>query len=239
MGVVRGLGGQPSFDQTKPWGFGQQAPLTEEYQKILADSIAIKPRAPGQFGDHAQCLPAGMPFMMVATRPLEFVVTPQSTYSGRRPDTIVASSPTDATGPSRSRRAFRATRSATGSRRAATARSVLEVSARPIQGHRAYDASGLPLHYDKIRSKEGFHATRPIRTSCMTRSPYRPPDAALERGQKYVRSSIRRPTGSGLLHRRDRDGPHRPALLPERGWLMPIRRDQPPPDLRYFKQTLK
>ena len=25
--VVRGLGGQPSFDQTKPWGLGQQAPL--------------------------------------------------------------------------------------------------------------------------------------------------------------------------------------------------------------------
>ena len=33
--VVRGLGGQPSFDQTKPWGLGQQAPLTAEYQKVL------------------------------------------------------------------------------------------------------------------------------------------------------------------------------------------------------------
>ena len=30
--VVRGLPGQPSHDQTKPWGFGQQAPLTPEYQ---------------------------------------------------------------------------------------------------------------------------------------------------------------------------------------------------------------
>src|ERR1700736_2098290 len=28
-------GGQPSFDQTKPWGPGQQAPLTPEYQKVL------------------------------------------------------------------------------------------------------------------------------------------------------------------------------------------------------------
>jgi hypothetical protein len=33
--VVPGLGGQPSHDQTKPWGFGQQAPLTPEYAKIL------------------------------------------------------------------------------------------------------------------------------------------------------------------------------------------------------------
>src|SRR5260370_33744289 len=33
--VVPGLPGQPSLDQTKPWGNGQQAPLTPEYQAIL------------------------------------------------------------------------------------------------------------------------------------------------------------------------------------------------------------
>jgi hypothetical protein len=33
-------GGQPSFDQTKPWGLAQQPPLTPEYQKVLEDSIA-------------------------------------------------------------------------------------------------------------------------------------------------------------------------------------------------------
>src|SRR5712671_7561454 len=38
--VIRGLGGQASFDQTKPWGPGQQAPLTAEYQKVLEDSLA-------------------------------------------------------------------------------------------------------------------------------------------------------------------------------------------------------
>jgi hypothetical protein len=38
--VVRGIPGQPSHDQTKPWGFGQQAPLTPEYRKILEDSMA-------------------------------------------------------------------------------------------------------------------------------------------------------------------------------------------------------
>jgi len=35
--VVPGLPGQPSFDQTKPWGKGQQAPLTPEYQAILGE----------------------------------------------------------------------------------------------------------------------------------------------------------------------------------------------------------
>src|SRR5271156_2741930 len=33
-------GGQPSHDQTKPWGQGQEAPLTPEYQKIFQDSLA-------------------------------------------------------------------------------------------------------------------------------------------------------------------------------------------------------
>src|SRR5947199_4707422 len=79
--VVPGLGGQPAFDQTKPWGKGQQAPLTPEYQKVLDDSLADQARGgQGNFIDHALCLPAGMPFMMVATRPLDWVITPQQTY---------------------------------------------------------------------------------------------------------------------------------------------------------------
>src|SRR5258708_35417894 len=74
--VVRGLGGQPSFDQTRPWGLGQQAPLTAEYQKILQDSIADQAKGgQGNFIDHAQCHPAGMPFRMGPTHPLEFIVT--------------------------------------------------------------------------------------------------------------------------------------------------------------------
>ena len=39
-GTLLTAGGQPSFDQTKPWGLGQQAPLTPEYRKVLEDSIA-------------------------------------------------------------------------------------------------------------------------------------------------------------------------------------------------------
>ena len=33
-------GGQPSHDQTKPWGRGQEAPLTPEYEKVFEDSLA-------------------------------------------------------------------------------------------------------------------------------------------------------------------------------------------------------
>ena len=52
-------GGQPSFDQTKPWGFGQQAPLTPEYRKVLEDSIADQEKGgEGNFFDQAvRCMP--------------------------------------------------------------------------------------------------------------------------------------------------------------------------------------
>src|SRR5579863_5077343 len=78
---VPGVAGQPSFDQTKGWGKAQQAPLTGEYQAILDASIADQ--AQGGLGnnvEHSMCGAAGMPFMMVAFRPLEFVVTPRTTY---------------------------------------------------------------------------------------------------------------------------------------------------------------
>ena len=55
---------QGAYDQTKPWGLGQQAPLTPEYQKVLAASMADQ--AGGGLGNYptARCLPSGMPRMM-------------------------------------------------------------------------------------------------------------------------------------------------------------------------------
>ena len=75
-------GGQPSFDQTKPWGLGQQAPLTPEYQKVLEESIADQVKGgQGNFFDHGvRCMPAGMPLMMIAFLPMEFVITPETSY---------------------------------------------------------------------------------------------------------------------------------------------------------------
>jgi hypothetical protein len=149
--VVRGIGGQPSLDQTRPWGFGQQAPLTAEYRKVLEQSIADQASGgQGNFIGHAQCLPAGMPFMMVATRPLEIVVTPESTYilvggndhyrriftDGREWPKAVESS---YSGYSIGRWI-----DADGSGRY----SVLEAETRGFKGPRAVDPSGLPLAFD-------------------------------------------------------------------------------------------
>ena len=47
--TVQGLPGQPSFDPNKPWGKGQQAPLTPEYQAILEANL--KSQADGELFD--------------------------------------------------------------------------------------------------------------------------------------------------------------------------------------------
>jgi hypothetical protein len=245
--VVRGLGGQPSFDQTKPWGFGQQAPLTPEYQKVLADSIADQAKGgQGNFVEHAQCLPAGMPFMMVATRPLEFVVTPHSTYilvggsdhyrriftDGRDwPQNIDASFSgysigrwIDEDGEGRY--------------------SVLEAETRgPFKGHRAYDASGLPLHFDNESVfKERFRRDKVDPN--ILHDEITVIDHALTRpwtvDKRYVRSQNPRPDwveaycseGTAMVFI-GKEG----YYLSADGNLMPIRKDQLPPDLKYFKQT--
>src|SRR5215469_10948715 len=157
-----GLGGQPSFDPTKPWGTGQQAPLTAEYQKVLEDSMADQAKGgQGNFVEHAQCLPAGMPFMMIATRPLEFVVTPDTTYilvggsdHYRRIFTDGRVWPKEIE-PSYSGYSIGHWIDADGTGRF----SVLEAETRgPFKGRRAYDATGLPLHYDNESVfKERFH----------------------------------------------------------------------------------
>ena len=45
--VVRGLPGQPSFDQTKPCGTGQQAPLTPQYRAIFEATLADQAKGGG------------------------------------------------------------------------------------------------------------------------------------------------------------------------------------------------
>ena len=40
VAVRLGVRGQPAFDPTKPWGLGQQAPLTPEYRAIFEASLA-------------------------------------------------------------------------------------------------------------------------------------------------------------------------------------------------------
>jgi hypothetical protein len=243
-------GGQPSFDQSKPWGRGQEAPLTPEYQKVFEDSMADQAKGgEGNFYDHAvRCLPGGMPLMTIAFQPLEFVVTPATTH-------ILIG------GSEHYRRIFTDGRPWPAEIEPSYAGysvgkwidedgdgvyDVLEVETRgPFKGRRAYDATGLPLHFDNestfferiYRDKSNANLLHDVITV---------QDHALTRpwtvDKKYVRDPSPHPKWAEQYCTEERsmvDVGGEAYFLSADGSLMPVRRDQPPPDLRYFKKARK
>src|ERR1700680_3276947 len=146
---LRTPGGQPSFDQTRLWGRGQQAPLTAEYQKVLEDSIADQ-AAGGQGNnfDHARCMPTGMPHMMTFG-PLEFAVTPDTTYiligtQARRIYTDGREWPEEID-PTYAGYSIGRWIDTDGD----GVYDLLEAETRGVKGPRVYDATGMPLHLAK------------------------------------------------------------------------------------------
>jgi hypothetical protein len=242
------LGGQViKFDPTKAWGPAQQAPLTPEYQKVLEDSMAEQ--AKGGLGNYptARCLPGGMPRIM-ASPTQEYVITPETTYiltnaelrriftDGRDwpdPQKVLPTYAgysigqwTDTKGEGRY--------------------DLLEVETRgPFEGPRAYDASGLPLHFDNQSIfKERFHLD--------TNDPN-----LLHDEITVFDHALTRPWSVDKTFRRD-PNPHpyfgqtfctegnnqivigkENYFLSADGLLMPAKKDQAAPDLKYFKQTQK
>jgi hypothetical protein len=242
--IVPGLPGQPSFDQAKPWGPGQQAPLTAEYLKVLEESMADQ--AKGGQGNYytPRCYAAGMPHMMIAFRPLEFVVTPETTYiliggdnHHRRIFTDGRDWPKEIE-PTFSGYSIGKWVDEDGDGRY----DVLEVETRgPFKGPRAFDGTGLPLHHDNqsvfkermFRDKADpniFHDEITVIDHALTR-PWTV-------DKKYVRNQNPHPdwpeyycgenNGQIFIGKEN-------YMISWDGFLMPARKDQAPPDSRYFQ----
>jgi hypothetical protein len=243
--ITRGLPGQAGHDQTKSWGFGQEAPLTPEYQAVLEASIADQ--AKGGIGNFptARCLPAGMPHMMMAFGPQEYVITPETTYilinwddHSRRIFTDGRDWPTDLE-PSYAGYSIGRWIDEGGTGRY----DVLEVETRgPFKGPRAYDGTGLPLAFDNQSVfKERIHLDKAdpgVLHNEMTVI-----DHALTRpwtvDKRYLRSTSPQPAWTeyycGESNAQLVIGKEAYFLSPN-GELMPTRKDQPPPDLKYFSR---
>ena len=164
-------GGQPSFDQTKPWGRGQEAPLTPQYQKVLDDSIADQAEGgQGNNFDRARCMPTGMPHMMTFG-PLEFVVTPATTYiligtQARRIFTDGRDWPKEID-PSYAGYSIGRWIDEDGDGRM----DVLEVETRGFKGNRVYDITAFRCIATTARcSRNASSSTRVIPTFSMTKS---------------------------------------------------------------------
>jgi hypothetical protein len=79
--VNQGVGGQAAFDPSRAWGRAQQAPLTPEYQRVLEASLADQANGgQGNWPSGLRCLPAPMPTVMNIYGQMEIVVLPEITH---------------------------------------------------------------------------------------------------------------------------------------------------------------
>jgi hypothetical protein len=242
-GVV--IRGQPAFDPDKSWGRGQQAPLTPEYQAVLEASLADQAEGGQGRWYGARCLPVGMPAMMNLYRPMEIIILPDTTYmridhirdSRRRIFTDGRDWPKEAQ-PTFDGYSIGRWIDSDGDGRFDT----LEVETRNFKGPRALDPAGLPLHDDnKTIVKERIYLDRAD------------PDL-LHDDMTVIDNAFTRPWTVAKKYRRDRA---QYLIWPEdmcvesselvfigkemyfrsgEGHLMPAKKGQSAPDLRYFKR---
>jgi hypothetical protein len=234
-----------TFDPSKPPGLGQQAPLNDEYQKVLEASVAAQ--AAGGQGNNpmAACIPPGMPRMMISYGGgLEFVITPQITYviqgepmsQLRRIYTDGRAWP-DSIDPSFSGYSIGKWESS----EEGGPFDILSVETREIKGPRSYDSSGIPFHADNATVvKERIFLDK------------KNPDILMNE-TTTIDNALTRPWTVTRVYHRKRDpkwleticgeDEHQVKIGNEQyylsgdGHLMPTRRNQPPPDLRYFKES--
>jgi hypothetical protein len=233
------------WDETKPRGLAQKPPLTPEYQAIWEASIADQ-AAGGQGGDtRVTCISNGMPRLMTIIRPIEFVILPKITYvvyENNLPRRIY----TDGTGfppdnePSYAGYSVGTWLDTDGDGRFDT----LEVETRDFKGPRNYEDSGLPLHLDNqsiVKERLSLDKANPnILLNEITVY-----DHALTQPWTVTKHYHRIP-GPVEFHEDlcNEDNMHvyigkEGYMVSGDGYLMPTKKNQAPPDLRYFKQTQK
>ncbi|HLH98886.1 MAG TPA: hypothetical protein VKW08_27565 [Xanthobacteraceae bacterium] len=223
-----------------------KAPLNAEYQALFDWDVADQ-KAGGHGTEPSwMCLPPGMPRSMNVFEPMEIVITPATTFillshihDNRRIYTDGRDWPTDLE-PSFAGYSIGRWLDTEGTGRYDT----LEVETRgPFKGPRAYDTSGLPLHADnRTIVKERMYLDKKdphIMWNEITTF-----DDALTRPwtvmKKYARDDDPQPNWIEAVC--TEDNPHVRIqgdnyFLGANGMLMPARKGQKPPDLKYFKQT--
>jgi hypothetical protein len=250
-GLLAGGAGGLRFDESKPpkltGSLGQEPPLTPEYQKIYDDNLEDMANGGQGIDPTASCIAGGMPRVMIGYTPLEFVFTPDLTYilferdhdflrhiytDGRSfPDNMEEEpkflgyslgkwSDTDGDGKY----------------------DLLEVETRGLRGPRVFDATGIPLHSDnqtviKERIQIDKNDKNLVHVEITTI------DHALTRPWVVTKSFRRAVTAKPIWfnHSVCQEGNNHVKVGDEYyfrsfdGQLMPTKKGQKPPDLRYFK----
>ena len=223
----------------------QRPPLTPEYQAIYEANL--KDQAAGGQGTDPTfvCIPDGMPRAMNVIFPMEIVIQPQITHMMieylsmlRRVYTDGRDWPENAE-PSFMGYSIGKWRDESGSGRY----DVLEVETRNLKGPRAFDASGIPLHEDNetiVKERIYLDKANPD----IMRNEVTTIDHALTQPWTVMKTyhRVRQPIwieaicAEGNQHVRIGKENY---MLSADGYLMPAKKGQAPPDMRYFEQARK
>jgi hypothetical protein len=231
------------WDQTRRPGLDQNPPLTPEYKAIFEASLADQ--AKGGQGENLRvtCTTNGMPRVMTVIRPIEFVVQPKMTYvifesyMPRRIYTDGRSFPTDQE-PAMIGYSIGTWKDEDGDGRF----DLLEIETRNFKGPRNLEATGLPLHRDnQTVVKERIRLDKTAKDTLLNEITVT--DNAFTRPwtitKKYIREQGK------VIWNEDECGENNNHVvigkenyfLSADGLLMPTKKNQAPPDLRYFSQT--
>jgi hypothetical protein len=246
MGKYPNIAGGWGRSEVYQWARGEKPPLTPEYQAVLEASIAD--RAKGGHGTDTmyRCFPPGMPRQMLMYSPMEIVITPGTTYmlidhihDDRRIYTDGRAWPQEDIEPTYSGYSIGKWIDQDGDGKY----HVLEVETRFIKGPRTLDGL-LPTHTDNqsvVKERIYLDKTNPDilhdEITLIDHAYTRPWTVTKD----YPRYKNPGPTGWPeevcaeaqvwvSLGKED-------YYLSADGYLMPTKKNQAPPDLRYFKQS--
>jgi hypothetical protein len=228
------------WDQTRPLGLPQQAPLTKEYGALF--EAGIKDQEEGGQGTDPRftCISNGMPRIMSVVFPMEIVPLPNITYMLFEYD-IPRRIYTDGRGwPMGAEPTFMGYSIGRWIDEEGDGRfNLLEVETRNMKGPRTYETSGLPLHMDnQTIVKERIYLDRNDRD--LLHDEITTIDHALTRPWTVTKNYRRERNVVWVENICNEYNPHVAIhnelyYLSAEGYLMPAKKDQPPPDLRYFK----
>ncbi|HLH97196.1 MAG TPA: hypothetical protein VKW08_18960 [Xanthobacteraceae bacterium] len=236
-------GQQLRFDPSKPFGKGQEAPLTDEYKKIYEANLAeIAKGGQGLFLYHASCLPGGMPAIMSAGQ-FEFIISPETTWIIQDNEDVRHIFTDGRPWPEGTDPTYSGISIGHWVDEAGTgAYDVLEVETRgPFKGPRVYDASGLPLDFDNESTfKERFFTDK--KDPNILHDVITVFDHALTRpwtaDKAFRRSSAKFPVfdrGTCLEGNTYVTIGKEYYMVTTDGYLMPTMKGQRPPDPKYFE----
>jgi hypothetical protein len=243
-GQWRAIGGPGRFDISKPAGRGQQAPLTAEYQAIFEANLLDQASGGQGTTPTYKCISPGMPRVTNGYGEIEFVITPGTTYilvdhilDDRRIFTDGRDWPADLPPTLLGYSIGHWVDSKGGGHY-----DELVVETRGFRGPRAFDASGLPLHRDNLTVVKERIFLDPADPD-VAHDEVTVYDHALTRPwtvmKNYRRGAEKQPNWTEEYCE---DNNHVSIgkddyMLSADGLLMPAKKDQPPPDLRYFKKS--